>query len=282
MNEKITLGPVALRVRDLAAMARYYQEAFGFVILAQTARQIVLGQRLDRAPLLILEAQPDAPYDPRSAGLFHTAFLLPTRKDLGLMLRRLLQLGVPIGGASDHGFSEALYLQDPEGNGIEIYQDRAKDKWERDGDKILGKTEEIDALGLMRLANDEDLPELPRVTKIGHVHLQAVNVAKSQAWYMQLFAGLGVKDDHIPNATFVAWGDYHHHLAFNSWNGPLAARTDQLGLAYYTLYVTDGVQLAELAARAEAMGATYYWEDESLYLIDPSGIQIVIQQKNDQ
>lgn len=208
----ITVSSLALTVRDLDAVGDFYQRVIGLDPISRDGEALILGQ--GDLPLMELRRDTRAISHPREAGLFHTAFLLPTRQDLGRWLRHAAGLGVRLEGASDHLVSEALYLSDPEGNGIEIYADRPRRDWDTDGTRVRMDTI---ALDLNELASAPgDWRGAPDDTVIGHVHLQAGDIAQAEAFYAdQLGFDLSSR---MAGASFYATGGYHHHLATNIWH----------------------------------------------------------------
>lgn len=207
----ISIGKVALTVRDLDKVSAFYQQALGLNSLTQNGELTVLGA--GDTPLLELRQDKAAQSKPEEAGLFHNAFLLPLRSDLGNWIAHAADLGLQLDGASDHLVSEALYLHDPEGNGIEIYWDRERDHWNKDGHRI-----QMDTIPLV-LA---DLPQngrwttMPEGSVIGHVHLQVGDLRKADMFFTE---DLGmVQTFSLPTAGWYGSGGYHHHLAGNIWN----------------------------------------------------------------
>jgi catechol 2,3-dioxygenase len=242
----IQIGQVALIVNDLDRVGDYYQSVIGLERLSGSGEELVLGA--GGRPLVELRRDKAARYRPREAGLFHTAFLLPDRKVLGSWLRHVAGQRIGLDGASDHLVSEAIYLHDPEGNGIEVYADRPRETWRTDGREIRMDTIALDLDGLLRDAGTT-WTGAPAGSVIGHVHLQVGNVAEAEAFYMNQ---LGLeRSAHVFGASFFASGGYHHHLAGNIWNSRGAGRrgTDSTGLAEVVL-AADAPVLTELGENA--------------------------------
>lgn len=229
-----SIDHVALTVRDLPAMAAFYERCLGLALLDDhgSVRRLGAGGRV----LIELRGDPAArPRDPREAGLFHTAILLPRRADLGAWLRHAADTGLRLTGASDHGVSEAIYLDDPEGNGIEIYRDRPADNWTRHGDRIEMTTARLD-LDALAASADTHWRGAPDGTVIGHVHLQVGDVAQADGF---LSGELGLtKTFDGPGAAWYGWNGYHHHIAANTWNSRGAGRRPEgtAGLAEIALH----------------------------------------------
>ena len=213
MTDK-TIDHVALTVRDLPGMTGFYRDAIGLDHLGGDGETARLGA--GNRPLLELRRDSAArPRDPRQAGLFHTAFLLPRRADLARWLRHAADTGTRLTGASDHGVSEALYLDDPEGNGIEIYWDRAPDRWTRNGDRIEMFTRRLNLDDLLSVA-DGPWQGAPDGSSLGHVHLQVGDLDQADAF---LVGELGLTQTFdAPGGAWYGWNGYHHHLAGNTWN----------------------------------------------------------------
>ena len=209
---------VVLAVSDLARSTAFYVDTLGFREHERSPTEVVLGS--GRRALIELRAHPHAtPRPRRTAGLFHVAILVPSRAALGRSLRRLAARSWPLSGAADHWVSEALYLDDPDGLGLEIYRDRPRDAWPRDGDRIRMATEALD-LDAIAAEPGAEAPwtGLDPATAIGHVHLQVSNLSDAEALYCD-DVGFTPTVRGFPGALFVAAGGYHHHLGLNTWAG---------------------------------------------------------------
>jgi catechol 2,3-dioxygenase len=269
------VASVTLRARDMAALARFYETTMGLERIAATQEAVTLGAGGEG--FLRIEAAPDAPAGGAGeAGLFHTAFLLPSRADLGRWLSAALEAGVPLEGASDHAVSEALYLSDPEGNGIEIYADRGRADWPVRGGQIAMTTARMDTGAVRAEGARAGAPTLrfPAGARIGHVHLKVGDAAQAEAFY----AGrLGFDVTHRrPQAAFFAMGGYHHHLAANAWSSAGAGprRPEGAGLAEVGLAVTDPALWTSLSAKLGGEGAS----DATATATDPWGTVIRLRQ----
>ncbi|EAC7892264.1 VOC family protein [Listeria monocytogenes] len=241
ISEELRLGEVVLNVGHLKEMAGFYQEVIGLKLLEENERMVRLGVSGSDEALLVLKKIDNAvvPEVPR-IGLFHTAFLLPTRESLADVLLHLAKSGYPIDGAGDHAYSEALYLHDIEGNGIEIYADRPKAEWMRDGDGNLPMvTEQVDVDSLLQIATDEPFTGMPNGTIIGHVHLQVADADKAEQFYKEVL-GMNLTTA-IPSARFFAAGDYHHHIGSKVWAGRNLEllQENETGLAWFTIITPD-------------------------------------------
>lgn len=208
----LNISRVALRVNDLDKVTAFYKTTVGLSVLQKDDDLAVLGA--GGSPLLELHHDSEATYQPSAPGLYHTAFLLPDRSDLGAWLDQAIKYQVPLDGASNHRVSEAVYLTDPEGNGIEIYADRPNDEWQRkDGDvDIQSRRLDVDEL----LARATHWNGMPQGTKIGHVHLQVSSVGSADKVFVD---GLGLDiAKKMPGMGFYSVGGYHHHFGANTYH----------------------------------------------------------------
>lgn len=220
----VSVSRVGLRARNAGALAEYYRELLGFDEISRDGAEIVLGAR-GRA-LLVIESDPAATAEnPRTAGLFHTAFLLPSRADLGRWVKSAIEKRLPVDGASDHVVSEALYLTDPEGNGIEIYADRARNDWKWNGGQIAMATNPLDIQGLVGAvpASDAEWNGAPENTVVGHVHLRVGDPGEAERWWNSEM-GFDTVAKYGRAAVFLSSGGYHHHIGANSWQSAGAGR----------------------------------------------------------
>jgi catechol 2,3-dioxygenase len=264
------IGTVRLKVRDLKAVTAFYQAVLGLGPVARAGRRITLGT--GSVPLLTLEGDPAlAPSDPRQAGLFHTAFLVPSRGDLARWLAHIAEARVPLQGASDHIVSEAIYLADPEGNGIEVYADRPLSDWRGLNGEIRMSTDPLDRQGLLKAAKGSAWAGFPEGGIIGHVHLQVGDTEAADRFYRDVF-GLDIAARY-PGASFYGSGGYHHQLAGNVWNSRRAgSRPDGMaGLDEVEIVVRNGSDIANVAVRAESAGIALTSSDGRTTLHDPWG-----------
>jgi catechol 2,3-dioxygenase len=241
----LRIGSVTLAVRDLARTEAFYRDVIGLQRLDHEAGRSRLGA--GGAAFLDLVERPGATLDdPASAGLFHTAFLLPSRTDLA---NWLAQLQYPVDGASDHLVSEAVYLSDPEGNGVEIYADRPRAAWVWEGPRIKMGTQRLDTAALLTVQTAAGWTGAPIGSRIGHVHLRVGDVVQAAAFYSRV-VGLDVTRA-TPAAVFMSSGGYHHHIAVNTWRSAGAPARDpaMAGLVTVTMDGAAGV-LAGIAARS--------------------------------
>lgn len=266
----ISLGKVTLTVTDLARSLEYYTNHIGLRVLAQDGDIAWLGAGDD--PLLELRACADARADSGASGLYHFALLVSSRQELARTLQHLLDTQTPIDGASDHAVSEALYLSDPDGHGIEIYRDRDQSDWYDENGNFLLTTMRLDVEGVMdELGEPEAWTGMDPQTVIGHVHLQVGNVAAAQDFYVNVI-GLNHMADY-PSATFLSAGGYHHHLGANQWQSagrgqpaPTRAR-----LLSYTICLPDQQSSDTLWERIHAAAAPVEEWEGTPVVLDPAG-----------
>ncbi|MDF1632048.1 VOC family protein [Mycoplana sp. MJR14] len=262
-----------LVVSDLPMMADWYRKIMGLSVLEQSPSGQTLGT--GGRPLLTLSTDARAARaSKRAPGLFHNAFLVPSRRELSRWLAHAAHGGVQLTGASDHLVSEALYLDDPEGNGIEVYRDRSRDEWNYKPDGMVEmSTLPLDVQRLYDEApRDEAWTGLPEDSAMGHIHLQVSDIPQADAFFRDVL-GLDLMARY-PGASFFASGKYHHHVAANIWNSRGAARREpaMTGLADYTLRFADAGRLQQAVDRLETMEIATTRQGGTVSLIDPWGI----------
>jgi len=263
------MGRVRLRVNDVDEQAAFYRRVVGVPTIDRGDGRATL--RAGGETLLELVEDPEAPERPRSAaGLFHVAIRVPDRDALADALARVRSEGT-LSGAADHDASEALYLTDPEGNGIELYCDRPREEWPRtdDGRVDIGTAR----LDLSSLSGGDADAELPRGTDVGHVHLEVSTLAPSRSFYVDAL-GFDVSGAYDDGAAFLAAGDYHHHLALNTWNGRTDPVGDHRGLVRFEVIVPDADALAATRRRLEHHSVAAERRDDHLRVEDPDGISV--------
>ncbi|AUT04855.1 VOC family protein [Streptococcus parauberis] len=266
-NSAIRLGMVSLNVKDLTNMTNFYTEIIGLSILSQDDNKSLLTFDGKEAiiELRLVNSDQEATY-----GLYHTAILVPNRNALGLALRQILVTQAPLDGAADHGYSEAIYISDPEGNGVEIYRDKDVSEWDiKEDGQIIGVTDPMD--GQSMLDNLTEIPEVYKLdpaTIIGHVHLSVHNALASSQLYQKVFQ-MGNKMT-IPTASWIASGQYHHHLAFNNWGGPSLQKHQEsnLGLNYLTIEYSDQIFFDATFKKAQLHGMIVIEKEKNNYLLE--------------
>ena len=270
------LGAIRLRAGDIGLLRDFYERVIGLRAIASEDGVTALGA--GDASLVELVSDPDAPpRPPRTTGLFHLALLVPARADLTRALRRVFENGWHLSGASDHLVSEALYLSDPEGNGIELYRDRPREEWPREGDEIAMATLPLDLEDLLAEPGaGDDAPAMPAGTMLGHVHLQVKDLDSAAAFWVDAL-GLDVTASLYPGALFVSAGGYHHHVGLNTWAGVGAPRppAGARGLDRFELVLPDAASAAAAGERLAAV-AEVRDEDRGLLVEDPSGNAVLV------
>jgi len=276
IDPSLRIGAVRLAVADLPRSADFYERVLGLPAIDRDEQRALFGA--DPAqPVLELNAITDpTPLSPHDTGLFHVAWLHPTRAALATSMRRVLEAGWNFTGASDHHVSEALYLDDPDGLGIELYSDRPPETWEAgpDGGPIKMVSLPLDVEDLAAAAPPEAQPRMDAGTHIGHVHLKVADVDRTAAFYTGAL-GLELRAE-IPSAAFVAAGGYHHHLGLNSWESAGAARApdDTPGLRRVRFGLSDAAAIDALEASLRDAPASPPFErtgPAELEVADPDG-----------
>lgn len=270
------IGRTALRVSDLVDTTDFYENVVGLAVLDREASRATLG--VDGEPLLVLQGDPDAPARGRDeTGLFHMAFRVPNRAALGDALGRIRD-GWRLEGASNHGVSEALYLSDPEGNGVEIYRDFPREEWPRTADGLVHMTTQ--RLDIERVAEaGTGRTEAPSGTDIGHVHLEVSSLDAFRVFYVDVM-GFDV-EARMPDALFVGAGGYHHHIGANRWNQRSSPnRASSRGISWFELVLPNSPSLEVLAERLMDSGTTADWGKTGISVTDPDDIEIRIVTEN--
>ena len=279
-NSQIYLAEVALNVKDLESQTAFYHQLLGLEILNQSENQVLLGA--GGKPLVRLIKTDDISNPKQSYGLYHMALLLPTREDLANVFKHLLDLKIPVVGGADHGYSEAIYLEDLEGNGIELYRDKPVTVWDiREDGRIIGVTEELSAQDIYELGQEIEPFAIASGTRMGHVHLSVKNSREASAFYQ---GSLGLEDKFtIPHASWIASGAYHHHLAVNEWGGKNLVRRKHgmVGLAYYVVEVENKEFLVNLFTQAQDWQEQLRWISSSEFSVtDKDGIVTRVRVEN--
>ncbi|MEN2768940.1 VOC family protein [Ornithinibacillus xuwenensis] len=275
------VGEVNINVSNIIHSLDFYQRVFGFKILEQTERKVILSADGER-PLLTLEQPEDVmPKKGRTTGLYHFAILLPTRADLASFLKHLIQTeGHSLRlGASDHDVSEALYFDDPDGNGIEVACDRSSSKWGWNEGIVTMGTTALDANDLLA-ETDQAWEGIPNDTVMGHIHLHVADLDETETFYVN---GLGFDIvTRYHGALFASTGGYHHHLGLNVWNGVGAppAAENSVGLNWFTLVFADHMTRDKQMKQLGEIGANVIEEDDYYVVNDPAGntIRFVVEE----
>jgi catechol 2,3-dioxygenase len=267
------VGPVTLLARDLPRLHDFYAALLGLTPLEETAESVTLGAH--GTPLLHLLSRPDLPAPAVSRpGLYHTAFLLPTRADLGRWLGHAATLGLRL-GTGDHLVSEAIYLSDPEGNGIEVYHDRPRSEWTWESGQVRMDTLPVDVQGVLDAAEGTAFDGAPAGTRVGHVHLKVGSAAEAARFYADTL-GLDLVS-HFPGAAFLSWSGYHHHLGLNEWHsrGQERPGSPAAGLGGLEFVTPD---LAPLRAHLAGRGLDVRDSGDTLSFDDPWGNRVTLRE----
>ena len=248
LPDETAIGRVHLQVTDLARSSEFYESIVGLKVQSSEESTVVLGAG-DRS-LVVLHAGATVASPGKRLGLYHFAILLPDRPSLGRSLRRLLDVGIHP-GASDHLVSEALYLQDPDNLGIEIYCDRPRSEWRTRGQELAMSSEPLDFNGVLSAAADSTWSAMPEGTTIGHVHLHVGELDRARSFYHQAL-GLDIVVWGYPGALFMSAGGYHHHLGLNTWAG-LRAETPSSGEARLIEWELVLPRVEDVAAASDSL-----------------------------
>ncbi|WP_010277488.1 VOC family protein [Paenibacillus senegalensis] len=280
----LELGLVSLKVSNLDRSLDYYSNVIGLKLLTREGTRAELTVDGDSALVELVEVADAVITPPRTrAGLYHFAILVPDRVSLGLCLNHLVQQGERIGQA-DHLVSEALYLTDPDGNGIEIYRDRPRETWQTDADgQVRMTTDPIDWEGLLAEAgaSAQQWSGMPAGTKIGHVHLHVGDLEQARQFYCELLGFEIMANMSSWGVLFVAAGGYHHHLGLNIWAGRNipAPPANGTGLGFFTVCLPNAQALDEIVQRIEATGIEIYRRGIAYEVKDPFGTFIRLQSR---
>jgi catechol 2,3-dioxygenase len=274
-----SMGAVRLTVADLARSRGFYERAIGLRGSERDDGTLALGLP-GEPPLVELTGDSSAPaLDRRATGLYHLAILMPSRRDLALTLARLAEARWPLDGASDHLVSEALYLSDPDGNGIEIYRDRPRQEWRHVDGKLAMDTLPLDldsVLGELSGLSDRQAVA-PAGTRMGHVHLQVSDIPEAERFYSGVL-GFDVMVRSYPGALFVSAGGYHHHLGLNTWHSRGAAppAPGAIGLRNYEIVLPGREELERVLDRVNSAGIEVREDGDGWLVRDPSGNGVML------
>ena len=270
------MGTVALGVPSLQESLAFYQGVLGLTLKEPSERRADLSSGgLNLVTLLHEPASRPAP--PGVTGLYHMAMRLPDRPALAQVLRRLMARDVPLQGAADHGVSEALYLADPNGFGLELYVDRPEANWPREDGRLQMVTERLDLRELYESGHGEG-DGLAQGTRMGHVHLHVRNLLEAERFYCDVL-GFEVMQRYGSSASFVSAGGYHHHVGLNTWAGEGAPPppAGSAGLRWLTVGVADPETRQDVAKRLQAAGCLAKTDEAVLETLDPSGNSVHVE-----
>jgi catechol 2,3-dioxygenase len=269
------LGYVHLAVSDLNRSLDFYEKALGFRLRRREKGTACLGA--GQADLLMLTEIQDAARVPHTTGLYHFAILVPSRLELARSLKQLVDTETPVEGFADHLVSEAIYLSDPDGNGIEIYRDRPRSAWEFTDGHLKMATDPLDVAGLLVALKNDPGPwsGLHRQASLGHIHLHVADIALAEAFYRDVL-GFELMLRYGPSASFLSAGGYHHHIGINTWAGPTPPPPDTVGLRWFLIRLPDDDELGKVATRVRRAGLELEDRSEGLLVRDPAMNGIVL------
>ena len=276
-----SVARVDLRVRDIATAVAFYSDVVGLEAVEVDDRRATLRSPGGPVVLQLDSEGVTAPADPRATGLFHTAFRFPTRPALGQALARVIRAELPL-GAGDHLVSEALYTDDPDGNGVELYWDRPIEEWPPPSEDALipMATLPVDLDNLFEARNDDagESEQAPTGTDVGHVHLQVSDIAETSRFYVEVL-GLDLTAQIAGSAAFLSSKGYHHNIGTNTWRsrGGKPATKERAGLERVVFGVSDRDELERLVRRLDDEGWDATTSDAVVTLLDPNGIELQFQ-----
>ncbi|AHF98442.1 glyoxalase [Halostagnicola larsenii XH-48] len=272
------IGRVALLAADRTELVEFYRDVVGLEVHSRGAETTTLGAG-DRTLLAVDEAQAASPRHQTETGLYHTAFRVPSREALGGALERI-RAQWTLDGASDHDVSEALYLSDPAGNGVEIYCDRPRDQWQTNDGMVQMGTSPLDLEGLKAVADDTD--SIDPETTVGHVHLEVSDIEDARKFYERTI-GFDVTVDLEPSALFLAAGGYHHHVGLNTWNNRSAPASGS-GLAWFEILLPEEAAISALRERVESADYSVTDLECGFEVTDPDeiAIRVRLEGRNDE
>lgn len=259
---------VTLRIKDIKKSLSFYQDILGLTVIDQKHNVTSLGTT-NKNVLIELVEEPDAILMGITQGLYNYALLVPTRQDLAHVIQRLINKKYPISGASDHGVSEAIYLNDPDGHGIEIYRDRMPSEWPKSDGKMTMYTEAMDVEGVMSLIDPTVTYKFPEDTIMGHLHLHVKSLEQASAFFVNTL-GFQIVLAYGSSALFISDQGYHHHIGLNTWqrNAPYV-KEHQIGLISYVISLSNE-KFNEIKGKTDAI--TY--DNDMPMMIDPLGQRI--------
>lgn len=269
------IGSAHLYTANLERALSFYGDLMGFQRLSKEDNRAVLSADGKTPHIILTERRDASPKPANSTGLYHVAIRLPSRLELARLFRRMVTQRYPFGGFSDHAVSEALYLNDVDENGLELYRDRPRDEWPRQNGTVTMTTRPLDIQKLLADADDKPWTGIHRDTDIGHVHLHVASLEKAKAFYSDLL-GLDVASDWSGHgALFLSAGGYHHHLGVNIWAGTRRQPENTLGLHSFTLVIPERAAWETAKERVVKTGMKLEVDEEKRFAVrDENGNQV--------
>lgn len=270
-NDTIRVESVTLKIKDIKTSLDFYVEKLGFKLISSNNNVYNLG--VDNNILVTLVEDTKATAKAPTSGLYHFAILLPNRKYLGQLINHFIKISLPIIGGSDHGVSEALYLNDPDGNGIEIYADREDATWEYDNNEVIMVSDPLDYQSLIQASYQKLWEGLPTGTIIGHVHYHVATLSEAANFFIDVI-GFNQTLLYGGSALFLSSDNYHHHLGLNTWAGTsvLSRPSEMVGLVSYKL--NTGNKLEELIRRINEHNITILYDENGTYVFDVNNCKV--------
>jgi catechol 2,3-dioxygenase len=268
------VGAVRLQVSDLRRSLAYYEKVLGFRVPARTGSTAALAAHGDDRVLVWLHEKKGVTSAPGAIGLYHFAILVPDRAELGRFSAHLARLDARVGMA-DHLVSEALYLWDPDGLGIEVYADRPKEEWQQDGRQLVMTTDTLNVRSLLAAAGGREWAGMPAGSTIGHVHLHVGDLPTAEAFYHRAL-GFDKTVWDYPGALFMSAGGYHHHLGTNTWAPGPPVRPDQAQLLEWELVVPFSADAVTAAESLRTEGYSVEQQPSGWLAADPWGTHLRI------
>jgi catechol 2,3-dioxygenase len=271
LDPKTKLGYVHLTISDMERAISFYQNVMGFQVHQREGDTTYLGSGSEN--ILALTEVPGATLIPRRTGLYHFAVLTPSRRALGKSLQHLIETETPLQGGADHLVSEALYLSDPDGNGIEIYRDRPRSEWQYENGNLKMGTEPLDYRGIINETNGDpgEWTGLEPSTRLGHIHLHVADLKSASDFYENVL-GFDFLINYMGSAAFLSVGGYHHHIGLNIWNGigTPPPPPDSAGLRYFSIQLVGEEEQKRLEGRFTKNQINFEVTPDGLFVRDPS------------
>lgn len=270
-DNTIRVESVTLKIKDMKRSLDFYVDKLGFKLISNKDNVYNLG--VDNNILVTLVEDTNATPKAPTSGLYHFALLLPNRKYLGQLINHFIRINLPIIGGSDHGVSEALYLNDPDGNGIEIYSDREDTSWEYDNGEVIMGSEQLDYQSLIQVSYQKLWEGLPSETIMGHVHYHVATLSEAANFFIDVI-GFNQMLLYGGSALFLSSDNYHHHLGLNTWAGTnvLNRPNEMVGLISYKL--KTGNKLEELIRRINEHNITILNDELGTYVFDVNNCKV--------